>query len=372
MKRNHVLIAAAILVIALISVSVYISNKPIYVGFTAGLSGQRSQFGVQIRNGFLQAVDDINAQGGINGREVVPLVMDDKNDNAFADELIVQMQDKDVDFLIGFTLSSMTPSVQSVMEKTDILIISPTISTNALAELDDNFFRVCNTSISEAYILADILNQDNRGDVAILYDIANQQYTKPTRDKIVELAPTLDLNISFDKGFNSKDVNHVELVEETLNSGAEHIVILASGVDTAQIAQRVRASGSDALLYANAWATTQDLLENGGNAVNGLKVVGLYDISSTEPSYQRFKDTMIERYGDTPTFTQIFAYESLYVLKTAIEHVDSFDAEKVKQAIIEIETFDGLQQTVRIDEFGDAHRDYTIYIVENNEFKVLE
>ncbi len=372
MNRKTVYIIVGILVIALVGYGYYMNTREIYIGFGAGLSGQWSQLGVQVRNGFLQAVDDINASGGINGRKVIPVVMDDRNDNEYTKELLQQMKDQDVDYFIGFAISAMTPSIEYFMAESDMLIISPTMSTNNLSGIDDNFIRVCNASAEEAYILVDILVQDGKKDYAILHDVSNQPYTGPTHDIIVSEGEKTSLNLVLDKPFNSKEDDYDEIVAQVIENGAKEIVILASGVDTADLIQRLRLAGSDALFYANAWATTRDLLENGGKAIEGTRVLGLYDIASEKPEYLEFQANMIDKFGSDPTFAQIFGYEALKVLKKAIETADSFEVNKVKQTIIDIGKFELLQQEIEFDKFGDAHRDYFIYVIEDGQYKSME
>lgn len=370
-KRKGIIWIVFIVVIGLI-IGRYMMTRPIYIGFSAGLSGHWSQLGVQVRNGFLKGVEDINATGGIKGRKIIPVIMDDRNDNDYTDVLIEEMLSKKIDFFIGFSISSMTPSIEKIMDRSDIFIISPTMSTNALTGRDDNFFRVCNASAAEAKSLLAILKEDGLRDFAILHDVSNRPYTGPMRDIIVELAPDYGLNLVHEEGFNSKNVNYDVMIERLMSKGPKQIVTITSGVDTAEIVQRLRVAGSDAVLYAGAWATTDDLLVNGGKALEGMRVNGLSDISSTRESFLAFKEEIKASYGDEPTFPQIFGYESIQILKEGMVKANSFDTEDVKAAIIDIREFEGLQHTIEIDSFGDAHRPYYVYIVEDGQFKSLK
>ncbi len=368
-KRNIVIILAIFIIVG---GAYFYLTRPLYIGFGAGLSGQWSQLGVQVRNGFLQAVEEINNEGGINGRSVVPLIMDDKNDNSYTDTMLAEMKKKKIDYFIGFSVSSMTPSVNYMLKESNLFILSPSMSTNLLTGIDDNFFRVCNASSEEANSLLKRLKIDGLKDVAIVYDTSNNAYTEPTKNIIVESADSFELNIVYEEGFNSKENDHSGLIARINEKNPKQIVIIASGIDTAAIAQGLRVSGNNALLYASAWATTDDLLENGGTAIEGMRINGLYDISSDNEKFLAFSEKMLQAYGTKPTFPQIFGYESLFILKEAMESSNSFEIDEVKAAIIQQETFEGLQSDVRIDQYGDAHRDYFIYEVKDGQFKSLE
>lgn len=368
MKEKRVIFVVIILIMALVGYGAYMNNRKVYVGFAAGLSGQWSQLGVQVRNGFLQAVEDINAEGGINGYEIVPIIIDDKNDNTYAQSMLDKLNDNKVDFFVGFSVSSMTPTIEYFMENSDMLIISPTMSTNDLSGIDDNFIRICNASSEEAYKLVDMLKDEGLHEFSILYDISNRPYTEPLHDIIVNDTLDSDLKLVLDRPFNSHDDDYDVLVDEVVKSQAKQVVILASGVDTADLVQRLRIKGSQAVFYSSAWSTTRDLLENGGKAIEGMRVVGLYDIASERPEYLEFRQTMIDKFDADPTFSQIFGYESLVVLKQAVEHVDSFEVNKVKEAILELKEFQGLQQKLVFNVYGDMERDYFTYEIRNGQF----
>lgn len=368
MKKNIKIIAGVLIILVVLAGLYFRSRQPLYIGFGGGLSDQWSQLSVEARNGFLQAVEDINAEGGINGRKIIPLVMDDQNDNSISHELLAQMKEKEVKFFVGFTVSSMTPSVEMFMENSDILIMSPTMSTTILTGKDDNFFRVCNANEEEARHILKMLEADDAKEATLLYDMSNAQYSTTISEIVVEKSKEQGFIVTYEEGFNSRSSDYGELVKRLERIETNHIVIIASGVDTAEIAQRLRISGNESLLYASAWATTNELLENGGTSVENMRVNGLTDIASTNERYLDYRDTVMANYGDEPIFPQIFGYESLYLLKEAMEISGSVEPDKVKAALIKQGTFEGLQQEISFDEFGDAHREYFTYIIKDGKF----
>lgn len=359
-------------IIILLGLRYYVTTRPIYVGFGSGLSGQWSQLGVQVRNGVLLAIDDINAQGGIKGRKLMPVVMDSKNDNDHTEALLKIMDEENINFFIGFSVSSMTPSIHQILDESNILVISPTMSTNNLTGIDDHFIRVCNASLEETNIIINTLKNQSKKDFILTYDTSNKPYTEPMRDILVEKSDENGLTFIAEYPFNSQDVDYDALTQAITKENASHIIIFASGVDTAQIAQRLALLNSNAQLYSAAWATTDDLLQSGGQAIEGMHVSGLYDIASETPRYLAFKDKMMVNYNDSPSFPEIFGYESIMILKEGILAANSTNPAKVKAAIIQQHNFQGLQQAIEIDKFGDAHRPYYLYKVQNGEFVSTE
>ncbi|MEW5815083.1 MAG: ABC transporter substrate-binding protein [Spirochaetota bacterium] len=126
----------------LISALYFCTEKnPIKIGFAGGLTGIHSDLGIAGRNGALLAVEEITSAGGIKGRPVVLITKDDQQDPVAALKVDKELIDEGVVAIIGHMTSVMTMSVIPFINKSEILMISPTTSTNELTNIDDYFFR---------------------------------------------------------------------------------------------------------------------------------------------------------------------------------------------------------------------------------------
>lgn len=369
-KRNQFLLAGLMVLVLLLGF--YLNTQPLYIGFVGGLSGHWSQLGVQARDGFLLAVDDINASGGIKGRKLVPIVLDDRNDNDYSHYLLEELRAKEVDFVIGFTVSAMAPSIKAYGQNEDILFISPTMSTNELTGIDDHFIRVCNPNQLEAYALLESFRNEEIERLAILYDLSNQPYTEPIKIMIEEKISELGGQVVYTEGFHSKNVYFEEIVKRVEDSKPTEILLLTSAMDTAEIAQHLKSVGSDAVVYASAWARTNDLLGFGGKALENMRLVGLSDIESKSPDYLKFKDDLYKQYNSEANFPQMYGYEAMILLKEGITSANSMQPSKVKEAIIKLGHFNGLQEKVEIDIYGDANRSFYMYVIRDGQYHYLK
>jgi len=105
-----------------------VANEPIRVGVLFSTSGVTSTIGRSQLQGTLLAIQEQNDAGGIDGREVVPVIYDAQSDPAvyavMAERLIVQ--DK-VNVLFGCYMSSSRKAVLPIVEKWNKLLFYPTI-----------------------------------------------------------------------------------------------------------------------------------------------------------------------------------------------------------------------------------------------------
>ena len=121
-------------------------EHPITIGFSAALSGENTSFGNSLRNGFLLRVDEINAEGGINGRLIEVIVKDDQNELSGVREVDEFFIDKGVDIIFGHDFSFKAETILETTKDKNIIVFSATMATNNIAGIDDNFFRTSPTS----------------------------------------------------------------------------------------------------------------------------------------------------------------------------------------------------------------------------------
>jgi len=128
---------------------------PIKIGFPIPLSGPTATYGVPILKGAELAADEINAKGGVLGRQLVILPRDSKANADEAVRLARELIIKDnVDFLVGTLTSAEAPAVSTVAKENKIVFLAPsakTIGLTAPANLHPYIFRVAsNTNIEGA------------------------------------------------------------------------------------------------------------------------------------------------------------------------------------------------------------------------------
>jgi len=344
-------------------------KPPIRVGFVAELAGKQSDLGVHERNGAQLAVDDINARGGVAGRKIELVVRDDLGTPKGAQAADRELIDAGVVAIIGHATSSQTVAGLPVTAEAGVVLLSPSATTPDLSGLDDLFFRVVPTHLAQAQILArHVYNGRGVTRVAVIFDADNAAYSRSYGEAFTASFQGLGGQVTDQVAYSSaENPDFALLVAQVQANSPDGLLIIASALDTALIAQRTQLLEWRPLLFAAAWAQSEVLIQNGGRAVEGLETAIAFDVHSQAAAYLDFQARYEERFGRAPTFASGEAYEAVMVLAAALTKTDG-RAEGLAEALLETQDFEGLIGKLSLDAYGDASRTHFLVAVKDGQF----
>jgi len=369
-RFNMVLLFMVILVCFFINL---LNKKPIIIGFVAQLTGGQAELGVQERNGVQLAVENINASGGIEGHKIELITRDDRGTTYGAQVVDRELVKAGAIAIIGHATSAQTLAGLKVTNPAKVLMIGPTVSTPELSDLDDYFFRVYPSFKDSVQAFAQyIYMKDDIKRLAIIYDEDNNAYTKTyskiVTDKIQFLGGTITGKINF-SSVTQPDFS--PLLLKLRQSKADGLLIIASDKDTADIAQRARLLGWQIPLFTSSWAPTENLIDNGGQAVEGIKFEQAYALTSQSKTLLNFQARYKTRFGNAPLFGAALAYDATMVLSSGLKKTGGKPG-GLRQALVEIRDFPGIMGSFSFDEFGDVKRPYYLSTIRNGKFVTIE
>lgn len=347
-------------------------GEPVKIGFVGGLTGRVADLGISGRNGALLAVEARNSAGGIGGRTVELVVRDDGQDPDTAVRVDEELIELGVEAILGHMTSSMSMAAVELADRNGTVLMSPTTTTTYLTGKDDHFFRVVATTKEYAAKMARYLKSEvGLEAVSVIYDAKNKAYTESWFEDFKEKFTSLGGRIVGVKSFTSgPDVLFFDLAEGSLSPGSDGLVIIASAMDTAMICQQLRKMEKQVHVAAAEWASTERLIDLGGAAVEGIIVSQFFDRERDDPVFNDFGKAYRDRFGEEPGFAAVNAYDAASVLMEAVGRKK--DGESLKEAILRIGTFTGVQGPVVINRYGDADRETYITTIREGRFKVLE
>jgi len=366
-KANWLL---ALFIIILTSCS---NAEPIKIGFTAGLTGRNAALGIDGRDGAMLAVETINANGGIDGRPLQLLIEDDHGTAEGALTADLTLIDANVAAIIGHMTSDASIATWNQVKDSGMVFISPTVSTPLLAGLDDNFFRLIVVNAYPAATLAEYAYEElGLRKIVIFYDQDNIAFTGTYRDGFTTPFQNDGGEITaFEEFSSSQAPDFTPALKKAQATGADGIFVLASAVDTAQLAQQARLINFNIQILASNWSFTEDLIQNGGNAVEKIITVVSHDENNQNPNYLAFQNAFIERFGHAPTFAAGYGYEAVMVLAHALEKTEG-EKEGLADALNKTQNFPGVHGTISFDPFGDVERTLYLITVENGKMKTIK
>jgi len=307
------------------------SNEPITVGILAPLNYQQ---GKDIRDGARLAVEHINADGGVNGRQLETVLKDYKGDPSKAKqrhrELILQ---DNADVTTGiFGGAAMLNILDNLAQLKKIHFTNGAATNELEPKIRNNYekykyhFRTVQDSIGGAENrLAFMKDQFGGSTVGILYE--DYKWTKPFED-VWGNSDAFD--IAYQTRFSGKTEDFSPFYDKMENMGVEHCFVAMAFVGTNALTQWARQERSftfggnhNFMQSSDYWKKTDGLTQYGWTNTAYLPGVYFNDAS------KRFLTDFQSSYNRLPTYTGGTSYEAVHVWSEAVKAAGTMDEEEV-------------------------------------------
>ena len=331
------------------------------IGFVASLSGKYSELGTSIRNGVILAVNEINQKGGINGKKIELIIKDNKHNKNENIKVLKELINKNIKVIVGNATSSMTKISLPIINKNKVLMISPTASSNIFAKKDDYLFRLTHSNNQKTFQpVVKYLNSQNVNKVLIIYDNKNESYTKNWISLFQKTFNKKNKIITINQPFNN-------IKKEILNFNPDGIIIIANGLDSALLIQKLNLHQIKKPIVCSGWAKDKSFLENGGNAIKNVKLLGSIDMEAKNTKLIEFKKRYKNYFKEDANSFALRGYEAILVIAQALKIEP--DISKLKNTILKINNFEGIIGKIKFDKYGDIDRktEY-LYKIQNGKF----
>jgi branched-chain amino acid transport system substrate-binding protein len=333
---------------------------PLKIGVGAPISGSDSVFGTELRNGVAQAVQDINARGGILGRPLTIEIGDDAGDPKQGVAVANKFLADQVSFIIGHFNSGVTLAASSIYAEHNMLDITPASSNPQITERGfATIFRTCGRDDQQAAVAAKFLNSLGKKKIAILHD--KTTYGKGLADETRKELAGLGIKDVFYDGV-SKDEKAYAALAARLQGAGPDIVYWGGGADmAAAIIKAMRAQAINAPLLASTAIAGDEFASVGGDAVVGTLMTFPLD-PRHRPAAAKVVQEFTARNIDPEAYT-LYAYAAVEILKQAAEAVHSLDPQAIAKFIHSGARFSTVLGELSYDAKGDVTTpDYSIFI----------
>ena len=373
MKR--ILIASIALVSLLIACQPQSSGgDKVRIGVFMSTTGSTANFGISSVNGIKMAADEINAAGGINGKQVELLVQDDRSDASEAATIVTKFVTQDqVHAVIGEVASSRSIAAAPIAQNAKIPMLTPS-STNPEVTKKGNFiFRSCFIDPYQGAAIAQFAAKTlGAKTAAIMVDRKNDYSTgleKVINETFAKHGGQIVATQSYQEG--DQDFN----AQLTSLKGANPQVIFVPGYynDVGLIAKQARDKGITVPLIGGDGWDSEQLYKIGGTALNGSYFTNHYSPFDTDPRVVKFVNDYKARYNSTPDALAATAYDAANIMFDAIKRSKSLSGPDIRDALQATDAFPGVTGTVTFNEQRDAVKPIvTIEIKDGGTYAVKE
>ncbi len=345
--------------------------EPIPIGFVGGISGRGADLGVAARDAVQLAVELRNRAGGIAGHEVKLLIRDDQQNTATAQGVTRELIDQGVVAIVGPITSTVAKAILPIVDDARVVMVSSSATTDELTGKDDYLYRVNMSTAEAATRIAEYhLKERPLGPLVAAYDLSNRSYTERWLEAFRTTYEKGGSEVRSAIGFeSSSETAFVQVARKLLATPADGVLIVANSMDTALLCQQIRKAGSRLPIIVSGWAGTERLLELGGKAVEGVMVAQNFDRESTAPAYQAFRQAYRERFRREPGFSGTMAFDAANIVMEALAQQP--EPGKLKATLQSMRRFQGVQEPILFDEFGDVIREIHMTVVRDGQFVVI-
>ena len=350
------------------------------IGGIGPTTGNNAIYGTAVQNGIQLAVDEINADGGINGYQIEYQFEDDQSDSEKSVNAYNTLKDWGMQMLVGTVTS--TPCV-AVVEEThadNMFQFTPSATTVEAIQYD-NAFRMCFSDPNQGTVSADYI-ADNAlaSKIAIIYD-SSDTYSTGIYQSFVSEAEARGLEIVAAEAFTADSNTDFSVqIQKAKDSGADLVflpiyyqqasLILAQADRVGFAPEWFGVDGMDGLL---------DVEGFDGSLAEGLMFLTPFTPNAEDEATQTFVANYEAEFGDTPIQFAADAYDCMYVLKEAAEQADispdmsvSDISDAMKKSMTEI-TIDGLTgKQISWGEDGEPSKEPTVVVVKDGAYEVLQ
>ncbi|WP_025782984.1 ABC transporter substrate-binding protein [Sporosarcina sp. D27] len=329
----------------------------IKIGVNLELSGAVASYGTSEADGIQLAVDEINKDGGIDGKKIKLVKIDNKSDAAEATNAAIKLTTQEnVVAIIGAATSGATVAQAQIANDNKTPLISPsgtspTVTVNEKGEVNEYVFRTSFIDPFQGTVAANFAANDlGVKNVAIFSDNASD-YSKGLASSFKEDFEKAGGKIVAEESYVAKDSDFRSTLTRIKSANPEFIFIPGYYEEVGLIVKQAREMGINVpLMGADGWDSPILMDLAGADALNNTFTTNHYSSDDPDGAVKAFNDKFNEKYNKAPDAFNALGYDTVYLLKDAIERAGSADSTKIKDELAKTDGLDLVTGKYSVDE----------------------
>lgn len=329
------------------------SGDEITIAFVGNTTGDYAQYGVPVRNAVMLYFDQLNANGGINGKKVVVKEYDDKGDGVEAVNAYNLAKENGITAVVGSVLTGTTIALADATYEDNMPQITASATATGVTVMEDsgevrtNVFRACFIDPFQGQKMAGYAVEKFDAKTAAVFYETGSDYSEGLKDAFVEEAEKLGLEVVATEAFASGDK---DFKAQMTNIAAKNPDVVFCPIYYAEAGLAVSAArqagctamfmGGDGFGSVKDYATAEDLE---GTVYCSGYAPGTESVAQFEKDYCETFDV-----DEVPNMFAPLAYDAAMLMATGLAAAEASGleagTEEYKQAVIDaIKNMDGVQ-----------------------------
>lgn len=344
----------------------------IKVGLDYELSGDVATYGQGLTEGIEFAVKEINKNGGVLGKQIELVKVDNKSDNTESANAAMKLATVDkVVAILGPATSGNTKSAAPIAGQNKVPLISGSataddVTVDSNGKVREYLFRTCFSDSFQGLIMANFAFNDLAGkNAAILVD-STSDYSKGLAKKFKERYAELGGKVVTEQAYQQKETDFRAVLTSIKSSNPDVLFLPGYYTEVGLIVKQARELGLNVPVLGGDGYDSPKLEELAGKAaLNKVFYTNHYSSNDTTAEVVKFKEAYHSEYKKDPDAFNALGYDMAYFLADAIKRAGEANSEKIKEALASTKDFAGITGKLSVDENHNAVKSITILEVKD-------
>jgi branched-chain amino acid transport system substrate-binding protein len=363
MKKILYVLTAFVLTLSLVACDTSDTVKYAVLG---PMTGAYSIYGESVANGAELAAIELNSAGGVLGKELELVVLDNQGD---ADQAINNynraVSQEGVDAVIGGTLSGFTNAIKEYAVTDGVPVLTPTATAVDVTQNAANIFRACYLDSYQGSVMAQFAMDDLDSTNALVLYNSGDDYSVGLKDAFIATYTAAGKSAD-ELTFSSDTVDFSSYISAIEELGYDAVFVPTYTDTVGPILTQAKNQGLDVpFLGGDGWDSIE---ADYADVAEGMYFGNHYTKSDESELVQTFVADYTAKFGEAPTALAALAYDAVKVMAAAMEDAGTTDYAEVVDALGAITFADGVTGSISFDETGNAvNKSISIITIEDGE-----
>lgn len=356
------------------------SGGTIKIGMLAPLTGAVAEYGQAVANGVRMYTEELNAKGGVNGKQIELVEYDEEGDSAKAVTGYNSLVDQDVTAIIGDVTTAPTVAVvvESQADKMPMITASATAAAVTVDQdsgaVYENMFRSCFIDPFQGNKMASFASEKMSAKTAAILYNTGSDYSIGLSDSFQEQAKAIGLEVVAVESFADGATEFQSQLTNIAAKNPDVLFVPDYYSVVALVAQQASAAGLTAtMIGADGWDSVLDVVTD-ASLLEGAYYCSGYSIQDTSEAVQTFVKNYQAKYNTTPNMFAAQGYDAAMIMYAALAKTEEqgLDAgsDEYKAALIDAlnaTDMDCVTGHVTYDEFNNPEKTAAIINIKGGE-----
>jgi branched-chain amino acid transport system substrate-binding protein len=346
-------------------------QKYITIGALLPLTGEDSDEGFRALNGMYIAKKEINEKGGIMGKKLDIIVLNDRGDEEYIVQQYNRLKEKGVAAIIGSSYSSVTIALADAAEKDGIPVISPTASNPDVTKGRKNVFRAIFIDDYQAQVMAYFARNSLKAKTAVVFKNKNNESFNHIVEIFTESFKERGGDIMAAEPYSTWN-DFAGILRKYANNPPDVIFCPEDYVPAAKLANTAYEAGlvNTPILGSDAWDGLLAYIYN-PDTMKNVYYSAPFSFDDQDANVVKFVRDYFDCFSQMPLSGSATAYTCVYILSEAIKKAGGIDKDAFVSAIKENE-IDSITGHIRFDENNNPHTNVYIIHLKGGEYSTYE